>query len=213
MTQPERNRSILSKYVPAGTEEILVNWIYHFDFKLKIKKSRTSKYGDYRPPYERANHHITINNDLNPYAFLITLVHEVAHLSCWQKHKDSVKPHGEEWKQEYKTLMKPFMNEQVFPDDILQAVRNYLKDPAASSCSDLGLQRALKRYDRHNGLVLLEQLPAGALFTYNNNRQVFRKGKKVRTRFMCATADTQRHYLFNPLTEVKPVEITTGATP
>jgi SprT protein len=178
MTQPERNRSILSKYVPEGTEETLVHWIYHFDFKLKIKKSRSSKYGDYRPPYGKPNHHITINNDLNRYAFLITLVHEVAHLTCWQKHKDTVRPHGEEWKYEYKTLMQPFLNEQVFPADVLKALRNYMGNPAASSCSDLSLQRVLKKYDIKEGVVLLEQLPAGSVFSYNSSGQLSAREKK-----------------------------------
>ena len=61
----------------------------------KVKKSRSSKYGDYRPPLKGSNHLITINYDMNKYAFLITLVHEIAHLTNWNKHKDKVKPHGD----------------------------------------------------------------------------------------------------------------------
>jgi SprT protein len=203
MTQPERNRSILTKYVPVGTEDTLVKWIYHFDFKLKIKKSRASKYGDYRPPLQNTNHHISINNDLNQYAFLITLVHEIAHLGCWQKHQNAVKPHGEEWKKEFKMLMQPFMNEEVFPADVLVALRKYLHDPAASSCSDLGLLRALKKYDQKQDVIYLEQLPHGSIFKYNKRDELFRKGNKVRTRFLCKAINTNRDYLFNPLTEVK----------
>ena len=203
--QPERNKKILSKYVPAQTVDTLVHWIYHFDIKLKIKKSRTSKYGDYFPPIGKPNHQISINNDLNSFAFLITFVHEVAHLSCWEKHRDRVKPHGEEWKLEYKILMQPFMNENVFPDDVLAALRKYMRDPAASSCSDLHLLRVLKKYDEKKDAVHLEQLPAGATFTFNRMPEIFRKGKKIRTRYQCHTVSTNRIYLFNPLAEVMPV--------
>jgi hypothetical protein len=199
----ERNKTILSKYVPDGTVDTLVHWIYHFDFKLKIKRSRSSKYGDYRPPVQDTNHHITINNDLNRYAFLVTLVHEVAHLRCWQKHRDRVKPHGAEWKDEFKLLMSPFLNENVFPGDVLGALKKYMQDPAASSCSDIHLSRALKKHDEKTDVLLLEQLPQGTVFTYNSNKQLFRKGKRVRTRFLCRTLDTNREYLFNPLTEVR----------
>jgi hypothetical protein len=151
------------------------------------------------------NHHISVNNDLNKYAFLITFVHEVAHLSCWEKHRDKVKPHGDEWKTEFKILMRPFMNETIFPADVLVALKKYLQDPAASSCSDLGLLRALKKYDQKEGLVFLEQLPHGSIFSYNKNEELFRKGNKVRTRILCRTVQSNREYLFNPLTEVKPV--------
>ena len=206
MTQLERNKSILSKYVPPETVDTLAQWVYHFDFKLKIKKKRSSKYGDYRPPIDDTNHHITINNDLNTYSFFITFVHEVAHLSCWQKNKDRVKPHGEEWKTEFKTLMLPFMNETIFPADVLTALQKYLKDPAASSCSDLALMRVLKKYDEKKGVIFLEQLPHGSIFSYNKSEEFFRKGNKVRTRFLCKTVSGNREYLFNPLTEVKPLE-------
>ena len=114
MNQLERNKEILAKYIPAKSIEVIAQWIYHFNFKLKIKKSRTTKYGDYRPPMKNTNHQITINNDLNEYAFLITLIHEIAHLSNWEKHKSKVKPHGEEWKSEFKTLMDHFLNEEVY---------------------------------------------------------------------------------------------------
>lgn len=204
MSQPERNRKILEKYVPANTLDTLVNWIYHFDFKLKIKRSRSSKYGDYRPPVDSQNHHITINNDLNRYSFLITLVHEIAHLSCWQKHRNNVKPHGDEWKEEYKQLMDPFLTTGIFPEDVLHALRRYLRDPSASSCSDLPLLRVLKKYDPKQDAVLLEQLPQGTIFAYNKKPELFRKGKKIRTRYQCHTIGTNRIYLFNPLTEVRP---------
>lgn len=199
--QLERNKAILTKYLPDNTVDIIAGWIFHYDFKLKIKKSRASKYGDYRPPLKGTNHQITINHDMNKYAFLITLVHEVAHLTNWNKHRNRVKPHGEEWKSEFKVLMQPFINEEVFPPDVLSALTRYMRDPAASSCSDPHLMRVLKQYDVRVNTVLLEELPANTIFMYSQGRY-FVKGEKIRTRFKCVELKTKREYLFSPLAEV-----------
>lgn len=205
VNQLERNQSILHKYIPEKAVPTIAEWIYSFDFKLKIKKSRSSKYGDYRPPFKGENHQITINYDMNKYAFLITLVHEIAHLSTYNKHKDSVKPHGEEWKFHYKMLMKQFMIPEIFPSDVIIALRKYMDNPAASSCSDMNLLRVLKQYDIKQDTILLEDLPTGTLFQYNKSRS-FIKGEQIRKRFRCKEVGTNRMYLFNPLTEVTLAE-------
>lgn len=201
MEQLERNQSILYKYIPEKAVPAISEWIYKFDFKLRIKKSRLSKYGDYRPPVKGENHLITINYDMNKYAFLITLVHEIAHLSNWNKNRDRVKPHGEEWKTHYKMLMQQFMVPEIFPADVIAALRKYMNNPAASSCSDTNLLRVLKRYDDRQHTVLLEDVKEGSTFAYNENRY-FIKGEQVRKRFKCKELQTNRMYLFNPLTEV-----------
>lgn len=203
MTNPqlERNKSILAKYLPDNTVDVITEWIYLYDFKLKIKKSRQSKYGDYRPPVKGMNHQITINHDMNKYAFLITLVHEVAHLTNWNKNKNRVKPHGEEWKDEFKILMQPFIRDDVFPADILSALTRYMRDPAASSCSDPHLMRILKKYDVRVNTILLEEIPVNTVFMFGENRY-FVKGEKMRTRFKCKELKTNREYLFSPLAEV-----------
>jgi SprT protein len=155
--QLARNQSILYKYIPEKAVPVVSEWIVTFDFKLKIKKSRSTKLGDYRPPYDGANHQITINHDMNKYAFLITLIHEIAHLHNFNKHKHSVKPHGEEWKMHYKLLMRQFLIPDIFPPDVIIALTNYMTNPAASSCSDINLLRVLKKYDERQSSVLLEE--------------------------------------------------------
>jgi hypothetical protein len=201
MNQLERNQSILYKYIPEKAVPIIAEWIFTHDFKLRIKKSRLTKLGDYRPPFKEENHLITINYDMNKYAFLITLVHEIAHLTNWNKNKNRVKPHGEEWKQDYKMLMKHFMSYDIFPVDVIEALKLYMSNPAASSCSDINLLRVLKRYDERDGTILLEEVKEGSTFSYNGNRY-FIKGEQIRKRFKCQELKTKRIYLFNPLTEV-----------
>lgn len=201
MDQIDRNQSILYKYIPEKAVPVISEWIFKFDFKLRIKKSRTTKLGDYRPPYKGENHLITINYDMNKYAFLITLVHEIAHLSNYNKNKNSVKPHGEEWKLHYKLLMQPFLISDIFPADVIAALRKYMNNPAASSCSDINLLRILKRYDIRQDTVLLEDLPTGTIFKYNKSRN-FIKGEQIRKRIKCKELSNNRSYLFNPITEV-----------
>ena len=204
MDQLTRNQSILSKYIPAPAVPLIAEWIYHFNFKLKIKKSRQSRYGDYHPPVLGRNHQITINNDLNTYAFLLTLVHEIAHLLCFERFGNRVKPHGQEWKDCYKELMRPFMRLDIFPDDVRAAIIGYMRDPGASSSSDDNLMRVMKKYDRPSDLVHLETLPMHTEFLYNE--RIFIKGAKQRTRFRCAEKNTRHVYLFAGLAEVKKVE-------
>jgi len=207
--QFERNCNVLKKYIPESTVPQIAFWIVEYDFKLKIKKERSTRLGDYTSPRNGSNHLITINHNLNKYSFLITLVHEIAHLTTFNAHKDKVMPHGAEWKRSFADLMQPLMNETVFPIDILYAVRKYMRNPGASSCSDATLLRTLKLYDESsNGMVFVEYLPHKSVFLYNE--RLFEKGEKIRTRYKCMEIKTGNVYLFNSLAEVEVFETTSA---
>lgn len=196
----------LSKYMPASAAPIISRWINDSGCLFRISRNRTSKLGDYRPPHDGKGHRISVNHNLNPYAFLITTVHEFAHLKTWSAYRNKVKPHGREWKSDFRELMRPFIQSGLFPDDIQQAIVRYLDNPAASSCSDLQLFRVLKRYDTPGETTpTVEQLPDNALFTLKNGR-IFQKKEKIRKRYRCIEIKTQRVYLFSPVAEVIPVK-------
>ena len=206
--QENRNAKILEKYIPAKAVPLIVRWIYEYDFKLKITRERNSKLGDYRPPIDRPNHLITINHNLNPFSFLVTLVHEIAHLTCYCKFRNSVLPHGHEWKSEYKKHLSYFLSKEIFPDDVLFSLMAHLENPGASSCSDHNLLKVLRRYDKnkeHMQLVFLEKLPYRTKFFYNGTR-LFEKGLKIRTRYKCTEVSTGNQYLFHALAEVQLAE-------
>lgn len=137
---------------------------------------------------------------MNQYAFLLTLVHEIGHLLAHERHGLRIKPHGEEWKNAFKDLMRPIIRLGVFPDDVKHAIIKYMQDPGASSCSDVNLMRVLKKYDSSNGLVLLESLPHNACFSYGGKE--FVKGAKIRTRYQCKQRGTEHIYFFAALAEV-----------
>jgi SprT protein len=207
--QYQKNSEILKKYLPEQSVSIIAEWIIKFDFKLKIKRERSSRLGDYTFPRNGLNHIITINHNLNKYAFLITLVHEVAHLVTYNQHKNSVNPHGKEWKHNFRDLIQPFLNTETFPLEVFAALRKYMQNPAASSCSDVQLLRTLKLHDENSGTVFLEYLPFNAVFLYNGSR-VFQKGEKIRKRFKCREIATGAIYLFNPLVEVELFDSSTA---
>lgn len=193
---------VLNNYLPEGAAPIIARWIDYFKCEFKISRSRTTKYGDYRHPFKNEGHRISVNYNLNPYAFLITTVHEFAHLLTWNEHKRKAKPHGQEWKNNFKRMMRPFFEQDIFPLDVKQAIFNYLENPSASSCTDLHLFRALKLYDQKpEGTMFVEKLPANTLFSIKNGR-VFRKETLVRKRYRCIEIKTGAVYLFNPMSEV-----------
>jgi hypothetical protein len=204
-TQFQRNSEILKKYLPEQTVPQIAQWIVQYDFKLKITKERNSKFGDYSSPRNGMNHLITINHNLNKYAFLITLVHEIAHLVTWNEYKNRVNPHGEEWKRNFRTLMQPFLNTDLLPLEVFSALRGYLQNPAASSCTDSQLLRVLKLHDENSDTVFLERLGMNTLFLYNGSR-IFKKGERIRKRFRCMEMKTGAIYFFDPLTEVQIFE-------
>ena len=193
---------LLKKYLPEKSVEQVFEWIKFYKIRLKITKQRSTKLGDYRPPILKPFHQISVNYNLNSYSFLLTLTHEIAHLIVWEKFKNKVKPHGNEWKHEFKLLMKPFLQTNIFPADLQQVVINYLENAKASSGSDLELTRQLRTYDKNNhSALILEDLPIDSIFRINNGMK-FKKGEKLRKRYACICLNNNKKYLINPLADV-----------
>ncbi|MFM7725297.1 MAG: SprT-like domain-containing protein, partial [Flavobacteriales bacterium] len=107
--------SILSRYIPAAAVATCTRWIISRNIHLKIAGVRSSKLGDYRPLSDGRGHRITVNHDLNPFSFLITFTHEVAHLHCFLKYGPRHDAHGKEWKDEFRQLLGHFLDRQIFP--------------------------------------------------------------------------------------------------
>lgn len=193
----------LEKYLPQGSAQYAHDLLWKYGIQLHIKKPRKTKLGDYRPPRPGEPHRISVNNDLNPYSFLITFLHETAHLINFEKNGYKVKPHGGEWKSEFFEVSRPILVDSYLPNDVLTAVSNYVKNPAASSCTSPELVRTLKQYDIRKELhLLVENIQEGAQF-YIENR-LFERGPKLRSRFRCKEIVTGKWYFVPGLMEVKP---------
>jgi len=196
-------KEILKNYMPEAAAPVIAKWIDYFQCEFKVSRNRGTKFGDYRSPFGGKGHRISVNFDLNIYAFLVTTVHEFAHLYTWNQHQHKAKPHGAEWKSNFKRMMKPFFELDLFPPDVKLAIHNYLDNPAASSCSDLTLFRALKKYDvKEASVISVEKIPAKGLFKWKDGR-VFRREERLRKRYRCVEVSTNRVFLFNPVAEVE----------
>ncbi|MBC8033228.1 MAG: SprT-like domain-containing protein [Chitinophagaceae bacterium] len=207
MAKQEAPLSSLQPYIPDGALPLVLEYIQLYKVHLTITRERKTVLGDYRHAINGKNHRISINGNLNKYSFLITLIHELAHLATFLKYGNKVASHGREWKNVYRGLLIKFMQLKLFPADIHQALESSLDNLPASSCADEGLMRILKRYDSPGkGQVLVEQIAEGSLFVLEGGR-VFSKGKRLRKRFQCTEVATGRLYLFSPIYEVKPYPI------
>jgi len=199
---------LVRPFLPAAAVGHVERVLAAYVLDIRIARPRRSKYGDHRPPaVPAAAHRISINSDLNPYAFLTTLLHEVAHAATWERHarRRRVRPHGPEWKREFRGLVEPIVAEDVLPSDVTTALERSLENPAAATCSDRGLVLALARYDATPaGNVRVEDLAEGTVFRIGTG-QVFRAGTTVRTRRRCYDDRTGREYRVHGLLVVEPV--------
>ena len=185
-------------FLPKKSHVLLNNIIKKYKLNIKITRDRKTKLGDFK--VLNSSHVITVNEGLNPYAFLITLLHEIAHFMCWKKYKYNILPHGKEWKKEFTLLLIPFIGSKIFPDDIKLRLELHLQNPKASSCNDVKLQQTLNKYNKNQKILLLD-LPEKKIFNYGKNK-TFIKGKKLRKRFLCCELNSKKEYLFNPTTEI-----------
>lgn len=197
--------SALANYVPDGSFEPVLQYIIDYKVQLTVTRSRSSILGDYRHAHAGKNHRISVNGDLNKYSFLITLLHEIAHLITFEKYSNRVQPHGQEWKMLFGNLLTVFTQKNIFPDDVQQTLLRSINNPAASSCGDEKLLRVLKKYDeRKEGIFFVEQITQGEKFKIKGNR-IFEKGERIRKRFKCKEIATGKWYLFSPVSEVMKV--------
>lgn len=202
MDQSITFQNILKKYLPKEFVVYVSDLIVHSNVKFKIVAPRSTKLGDFRPSSKKnGTSQITVNGDLNPYAFLITTLHELAHLNTFHSHGAYVNPHGNEWKKEYISLLEPILTVSSLPVDIKNTLTKSIRNPKASSCSDIHLSRVLKKYDEAKNTQTLEELDEHAIFSIN--KKVFSKGKLRRTRYLCKEMDSGKSYLIHALAEVK----------
>lgn len=205
MSKTEAPLDAIKKYIPGPSAAPILDCLKQYKVHLTITRERKSVLGDYRHATSFKAHRISVNGNLNKYSFLITLIHELAHLVAYIEFRHRVEPHGKEWKKIYSMLLRDFLTADIFPPDLLTALKESLHDLPASSCSDEVLMRVLRKYDRQtNGMVLVEQVGEGAIFDAGKGK-MFRKGKKLRKRYQCVEIATGKLYLFSPIYEVKAI--------
>lgn len=191
----------LAKYIPEHAVKPVFELIVQNEVHLKIVNERVTRHGDYRRAVS-GKHEITVNANLNPYKFLITLVHEIAHLVAFEKFGRTIKPHGTEWKYSFQRLMIPFIRPEIFPNQLLPLLARHFKNPTASSDTDARLALALKYFDQPNDKHFVFDIPTGSIFRIHNGK-IFKKGNLRVKRYECVEVSSGRTFLFNPNAEVE----------
>ena len=191
----------LIKYIPEKAIPLVEYLINEHKINLKIVSQRQTKHGDFRT-FPNGQTQITVNNNLNEHQFLLTLIHEIAH-HVTHKRFGRVQPHGKHWKTVFQHLMLPFLQPDIYPKKILPYLANYLKNPKASTDTDVNLSLALRSGEAEKGKNFIFQIPIDSIFQFKET--LYKRGNKRRTRYECLNLTNKRVYLFNQNAEVKLV--------
>lgn len=191
----------LAKYLPDHAVKPVFELIVEHGVHLKIVNERATRHGDYRKAMT-GKHEITVNGSLNKYRFLITLIHEIAHLVAFEKFGRNIKPHGNEWKYVFQQLMVPYIRPEIFPNQLLPLLARHFRNPSASSDTDTTLSLALKQFDKQNDKNYVFEIPYGSVFRIKNGK-IFKKIAVRTKRYECLEISSGRLYLFNPNAEVE----------
>ncbi len=204
MKKQEKSFEFLDQFLPYGAYAQVAPFFQTHVIHLTLTNERASVLGDYRHPTPDVPYHrISINANLNKYSFLITLLHELAHLFTYVHFAHRASPHGNEWKTQFRHILIPFMGKRFFPADVERALYSYLHDPSASTCTDPELFKALYRYDeRKPGFKLVDDVNINHYFETEDG-EVYQKLEKLRTRNKCKHLASGKMYLFQGIMEVR----------
>lgn len=191
------SRSSLSDFLPANTSNYILELLKRYPVVFKVVNPRKTKLGDFRASNKSGRCQITINNNLEPLNFLITTLHEIAHLYNWMQYRGKIEPHGKEWKAQYVALFSPILSIEYLKEEEVSVLKSHLSNPKASSCGDV----TLTNYFRKEGVKRVEEISDGKSFILNG--RTFTIEKKLRKRFLCLEHSSQRKYYVNGMAEVE----------
>ena len=192
--------SAVDNFVPTASIPLLSKYLTDWEVNLVVTRKRITKHGDFRV-LPKGMHQITVNEMPNPYRFLITTVHEIAHLVTYKDFGLGIKPHGKEWKYTYRKIMLPFLTAEIFPEELLKVLQLHFRNPKASSDTDSQLALVLNKFDPENKKNYIFELEKGAVFEIHNGRR-FIRGERRTKRYECKELEGKRLYLFSPHAQV-----------
>jgi SprT protein len=201
-------KSVFERHIPPAAVEYCWQLYQGHQFRLWIKANRKTKLGDFRYDPLQRSYLITLNYNLPPALFLLTYLHEVAHLVVHRQYGNSVLPHGSEWKTSFRTLAMPVLNETVFEPQILQALQRYFINPAATFNSSSPLGRVIypqKATEIEDGTVALAHLSPGVRFIFRQRQ--FEMLETRRTRVLCKELSNGKKYLIHQSARVRSSDV------
>lgn len=200
---------VFKKYLPEKSVAYCHQLWQDHHIQFTISPPRKSVYGNYM--YRNGIHHISVNGDLSPESFLVTYLHEVAHLLVRKSTARRAKPHGIEWQRAFRSVMKPMLDSSVFNQELAHALARHLQKPRATSCTDPIMHRLLmgstelEEADPNEAMV--DKLYTGQRFIFRS--QIFKVSRKVRTRMECVREEDGALFRFQPTARVRLLESNT----
>ena len=181
--------------MPKEAEDYCVRLWRQYGFRLKLSNHRRSKWGDYR--YRKSadgteQHQISVNRTLPAEAFLLTYLHEVAHLIAFQQHGFHIRPHGAEWKRCFRQLLHPVLSQPMVLAEVQLPLQRYAQNPKATVHADGALLRALLRDKPLDGNIPLASVAEQEQFVFQGRK--FLKEKVRRTRALCREVTSGKRY-------------------
>ncbi len=191
----------LKSYLPRDTDQLITRWLNQLNIELKVTGPRQSKLGDFRAGLGTKQSRMTINGDLKPLQFLLTLTHEIAHARVWQRYARRVAPHGAQWQKMFGALLIELTQIESLPQTFRAAIYRHALSPTSSTGRDPELMRVLRALEP-DGEIWLDELPLGAFFEFRGQR--FKKLKANRTRCKCLHLKNGQQYTIAKTAPVKP---------
>jgi hypothetical protein len=193
---------IWKKRLLLGSEKLLEQWLNGAQVQLKLSRSRSTKHGDFRYPRNGLPAVITLNHDMHPVEFMITLTHELAHYKAWKKHGRSIRPHGEQWKYEFRWMLKELIESGILEPEVSGAIYQcYFKRQRIGSSDGEPILRVLGKAGKDSGFTRVADVPEGTAFRLRNGK-VLVKGQKLRSRYRCCDPKSGREYSVSPMAEI-----------
>ena len=85
MAKAGRPLDEIANFLPEDCAEYVIEYLQTYSVHLTVTRKRVTVLGDYRAKHKDLPHRISVNGNLNRYSFLITLLHEIAHLLTFEK--------------------------------------------------------------------------------------------------------------------------------
>lgn len=192
----------LTTYIGKDAAIYIEKFTRGLALKVRVTKQRDTKYGDYMPSVNGKQQRITVNGNLDNFSFLITLLHELAHLKAYENFGQKIKAHGSEWKLEFIKIIDDALNNNLFPLDIAKTINlQYVIKKDLSFESRIIINDSINKYLNITIPKRLEDFPVNSLVSLINGMQV-KVIEIKRTRYLCKCLNNNKMYYIQKKIEV-----------
>lgn len=201
-----RYKAKLGEYLPEVSVEPVFDFMTTHAVQLRITRERLSKLGDYHMPHPGHQYHeISINGDLEPQYFLWVLLHEMAHLTAWLEYRQTIQPHGHEWQEHYRRLIRLHLELGAFAPEAAQLIGSYIRRIPLNHATGGRIELMLRQsgHDAMEPILVLNNLEEGDKFVLRNYPdRLFTAIEKRRTRWKCRDERTGQFFTVSGTAEV-----------